>query len=253
MIGYGNLSEKDSDDPDPADMIPCGEKPLRRDGSAADGINSSIDLDQRDLTAVGAERGDKVLLYVEANGKWVAAKRGTYESRPGIGLYHKERKKLDLDVHDTIKVWLDEVEEDNKTTSEGKATERANEAEETKQQQITEDVDQDEYVWLTDAQSTTYHQIRPGETVTVCGVNFSDHDHRTLSDPGDALDECGNCAIRPSEQMSNRELVEWLGDEDRADFDVDRDVPSYLNKDDLVALRDYVMELETELSDEAEA
>jgi len=51
--------------------------------------------------------------------------------------------------------------------------------------------------------------------------------------------------------MTNRDLVEWLAEEERADFDVDSDgAPAYLSKSELLAIRNYIIDLETGLENQ---
>lgn len=246
MFEHGTLDDKPDDAPDPRDLTPCGEMELRTDKTAEDGLNSSLSLERGHLRAVGADQGDPILVYVEANGKWVAYDRKTYGSRPGVGLPKKARDALDLNAEDTIKVWIGSWEA---KSGEDEAANQAS-SERTHRQQALHDeqVAQDNFVWLLeDGPSTTYHHIRHDDgAVTVCGINFGDKDYRTLSDPGDALDECEQCERRSAGDMTNRELVDWIADEDRADFSVDDDdgAPAYLSKSELLAIRHYILDLE---------
>lgn len=237
MARSGKIENKAADDPDPAYMHHCGEKELRRDSTAPDRINSSVGLSERDLDAVGVDHGDNVRAYIEANGFWVEDERTVYSDRAGIGLPRSLREDLHLEPQDTIEVWIEAVPEpedpDSETDSAGSSSTRA--------------TDGDPYVWIHDNGSTIYHEVRVGDQETVCGIDYSDRDHTRLSDPGDVLDECSDCARMPSADVSNRELVEWIGDSTRADFEVDDDAPSYLNKRQLLAIRDYIFKLEDKL------
>ena len=246
---YGKIEQKSEDDPDPAYLTPCGAIPLRGDSTSSDGINSSIRLEGSDLEAVGAGEKDLVRVYVEANGRWVEYERKTYADRAGIGLPYKARQKLDLSPDDTIEVWLGEVEQPDQ--------EQLDETDDTTIEGSRTNFDRDEeYVWLFD-EGAVYHHIRPDKDKTVCGIDFSDleagEQYKLLSDPGDVLEECEECALRSTGDMTNRELVEWIGDEDRADFEPSVDAPAYLSKSQLTKIRDYIIDLEMDLMELEEA
>lgn len=249
MFENGKIAEKDSDDPDPKYLTHFGELGLRSDSTTADEINSSLRVDEEKLGSVIDRPGDPVLHYIEANGKWVAYNRETYTDRAGIGLPKKAREALELDPEDTVEVWLDEWEEPEKGRSDDQGEGRS----EPRQQALSDrQIAEDEYVWILENKpGTTYHHIRHDDgAVTVCGINFGDKEYRTLSDPGDALDECEECDLRSAGDMTNRELVEWLANESRGDFDVGGDgAPAYLSKTQLMALRHYIIDLETELNE----
>jgi len=178
MFKSGEIDEKEEDNPNPRYLTPCGRKKLRADSTTEDGINSSVRLDEEHLEPVIDRAGDKVLVYVEANNKWVAYDRATYTDRAAVGLPKKARRALDLDPDDTVEIWLDEWEESKKeeTTDQSKKNGP-------RQQALSDpQVARDEYVWLLDdGPSTTYHHIRhDGGTVTVCGLTFADKEYRIL-------------------------------------------------------------------------
>lgn len=246
MIDYGKLNEKGADGPDPAYMHHCKEFELRNDSSARDGLNGSIRLDKNDLKAINAEPGDPVRVYAEANGRWILYERDTYTDRAGVGIPKNHRGKLGLDSKNRIiELWLDEAESEPDNPSE--EDENAG-----KQVSLTgEEAKGRDYVLILDDNLPKYHHISSSEnTETECGITFRDREYRRFSsDPGDALDQCSDCAIRSSNDMTNKELVEWLGEQ--AGFEADDGTPAYLSKGQLVALRDYVLELQDEQTDES--
>jgi hypothetical protein len=243
MKGYGLIENKDKDDPDPAKLYYCGEKPLRADSTTSDGINSSIELEKSDLTAIRAEGGDTVLLYVEANGKWVASERDVYPSRPGIGLYLDEREALELDPEDAIEVWIGEVESVSQDDEEDCGA---------RQQSLSDpEVAEENYVLITDEPLSYHHINQSSGAVTECGIGFGDKEYRTFSDPGDALEECRDCSLRAGTDMTNQELVDWLGEEANFETD-DGDAPGYLSKTQLIALRNHISNLNDQLEETQE-
>lgn len=250
MISYGHVDKKGADDPDPTYMHPCTrDEPfeLRNDSSAGDSLNGSITLDESDLKAVGAEKGDPVKVYAEANGRWILYERDTYTDRAGVGMPKSHREKLDLGPNSrTVEIWLDEAEEsgeDSKSTeSEGTGT----------QVSLTgEDTEEQEYVLIPDDSPIKYHHVSSSDNhETECGLSFEDKEHRRFTDPGNALDQCSDCAIRSSDDMTNKELVEWLGEQ--AGFEAKEGTPAYLSKGQLVALRDYILDLQEGQVEESE-
>ena len=238
MISYGNIDQKGADEPDPAYMHHCTEFELRNDNTAGDGLNGSITLDENDLKAVGAEPGDPVRVYAEANGRWILYERDSYTDRAGVGMPKGHREKLDLSSENrTVELWLDEAEsESDDTADKGDSTGT--------QISLTGDEAQErEYVLIPDDSPIKFHHVSSSEDKeTECGINFEGQDHRRFGDPGDALDQCGDCAIRSSDDMTNKELVEWLGEQ--AGFEAQGGTPAYLSKGQLVALRDYVLDLQ---------
>lgn len=245
MISYGNIDEKDAGELDPAYMHHCKEFDFRNDSTAGDGLNGSISLSERDLNAIGAEPGDTVKVYAEANGRYIVYERKTYSDRAGVGMPKSHREKLHLDSENrTAKIWLDEAEETDSTSDEnGDGTQVSLTGEEPKKEQ---------YVLIPANSPVKYHHVSSSDdSETECGINFEEQDHRRFSDPGDALDQCSDCAIRSSDDMTNKELVEWLGEQAGFDAD-DGTTPAYLSKGQLVALRDYVLDLQENQRDEPE-
>lgn len=246
MISYGHIDEKGADEPDPAYMHHCREYELRNDKTAGDGLNGSISLDESDLKAVGAEPGDPIKVYAEANGRWILYERGSYSDRAGVGIPKSHREKLNLGSQSrTIELWLDEVESESDNTT--------NESENTGTQvSLTgEEAEKQKYVLIPDDSPIKFHHVSSSDDmVTECGIDFEGQAHRQFSDPGDALDQCDDCAIRSSDDMTNKELVDWLGKQ--AGFEAEEGTPAYLSKGQLVALRDYVLELQDQVDNDSE-
>lgn len=239
MINYGNTDEKGADEPDPAYMHHCTEFELRNDSTAGDGLNGSIRLEENDLKAVGAEKGDPVRVYAEANGCWILYERDTYTDRAGVGMPKKNREKLGLGPENRkVEIWIEEAE-NPEPDSESNSDEHAG-----KQVSLTgEETDKQEYVLIPDDSPIKYHHVsQSDDEETECGIHFGGQEHRRFSDPGDALDQCSDCAIRSSDDMTNKELVEWLGEQ--AGFEAEEGTPAYLSKGQLVSLRDYILELQ---------
>lgn len=244
MISYGSIDEKGADEPDPAYMHHCRELELRNDNTAGDGLNGSIRLDEADLKAVGAEPGDPVKVYAESEDRWILYERDTYTDRPGIGMPRGHREELGLDSDNrTVQIWLDEAESDPDDTTDEDETTR-------KQVSLTgEKPEEQEYVQIPDDDPIKYHHVSSSDDhVTECGIQIKNRGRR-FSDPGDALKQCNDCAVRSSDEMTNKEIVDWLGDQ--AGFEATEGTPAYLSKKQLVALRDYVLDLQDDLEDES--
>ncbi|MDB9249604.1 hypothetical protein PN419_11430 [Halorubrum ezzemoulense] len=244
MISYGHIDEKGADEPDPAYLYHGGEFELRNDKTAGDGLNGSISLSETDLEAIGADPGDKIRVYAEANGRWILYERDSYSDRAGVGIPKGHREKLNLGSDSRrIEIWLDEAETDSDTTaSESAATQVSLTGEKTEQRQ---------HVLIPANSAITYHNVSSSDdTTTECGIDFQGETYRLFSDPGDALDQCTDCAVRSSDDMTNKELVEWLGEQ--AGFEAEDGTPAYLSKEQLVALRDYVLDLEEQVADSDE-
>lgn len=238
MSEYGTISEKGDDDPDPAHMIPCGEFRLRSDNSSSDKLNGSIRLSEQPLDAVGIDPGERVQVYIEANNQWVQYERKTYSDRAGVGLPMKYREKLGLNQNNrSISIWIDEPEDQTEETSE--------------QASLTNDTTGQEFVWIMDNESTTYHHVASnGGNRTICKTDFGEKDHKIVEDPGDVLEECEECSVRSSTDMTQKELINWLGNE--IGFDTDSGTAEYLSKPQIIAIRDYVVEQEYQSPEQAE-
>jgi hypothetical protein len=244
MISYGNIDKKGADEPDPADLYPGGEFELRNDSSASDGLNGSIQLDDGVLSAVGADKGDPVRVYAEANGRWILYERDTYSDRAGVGMPKSHREKLKLhEDNRAVQLWLDEAD---KSTDESETEETAGTAESS----TNRESNQQEYVLIPENSPVTYHHVSSSNDYgTECGLSFGEKEYRKFTDPGNALDQCSDCAVRSSNDMTNKELVKWIGEQ--AGFEADDGTPAYLSKDQLVAIRDYILDLQEDQENES--
>lgn len=245
MSRTGYIDQKGDDDPDPAYMHHCKEFELRSDKTAGDKLNGSIRLDEKDLNAVGAKKGDRVKVYAEANGRWVLYERDSYGDRAGVGMPKARREDLELNTDNRIvEIWLDEADEAQPEST----SESENDSTGTQAVLTDEEPDEEQYVLVLDDSPITYHNISSSDdSTTECGLEFDGMEYRRFTDPGDALDHCSDCAVRSSDDMTNRELAEWLADQ--AGFEVGEGQPAYLTNDQFVALRDYILELQDRVAE----
>lgn len=237
MSSYGYIAEKSAEEPDPAYMRHCRRTELRDDKSSSDGLNGSIRLSEDDLNAVGATPGNRVKVYIESGDRYVHYERSTYSDRPGIGIPKERREQLGLDKSNReVEVWIDEP---NEPEPDEEASDDSS-----KQVSLTgEDADQAPYVLIPDDSPFRYHHVKSGEAdETECGIPFDHKEHRRFKDPSDALDECSDCFIRSSDDMTNEQLIRWFGEQ--AGFDHDHGTPTYMSQKQMKELRDYVLELQ---------
>jgi hypothetical protein len=237
MISYGHIDEKGADEPSPAYMRHCRRTKLRNDNSSSDGLNGSIRLSEDDLKAVGVSPGDRVKVYIESDDKYVHYERRTYSDRPGVGLPKKHRSQLGLDKNNReVEVWIGkpDVAEANEDSSENPREQVS---------PTSEDSEEPPYVLIPGDSPFRYHHAKPnGVDETECGISFDDREHRRFEDPSDALDECTDCFIRSSDDMTNQQLIRWFGEQ--AGFDHDHGTPTYMSQEQMKVLRDYVLELQ---------
>ncbi|MFB6217698.1 MAG: hypothetical protein ABEH77_00740 [Halobacteriaceae archaeon] len=245
-MSYDTNSNK-GDVPDIEDMVPVRTFEMGENrGNSPDNINGRLPLNERHRAAINADPDEIVWLRVRAlkNGNEVVTKQRIYESGRGLSLEHDEREELDLEPKDEIKYWIAPIEN---------GQEQRNSDTPQKELEITEsegdssEDDKKEFVWLKDTDGTTYHQVNQNEdTKTVCGIDFSDHNAITTDDPGGFLDECRNCIRKGSEELSNRELINQIGE--IAGFDITReDRTNYLTREQLVAIWERLVELEEQI------
>jgi hypothetical protein len=237
MLSYGNIDEKGADEPNPAYMRHCKRTELRDDKTSSDGLNGSIGLTETDLNAVGATPGDRVKVYVESGDRYVHYERSTYSDRPGIGLHKEEREALRLNQDNReVEIWIDEPDEPEPNSD--------SETESGQQVSLTgDDAKEPPYVLVPEDSPFRYHHVKSDDSdETECGISFGDREHRRFQNPADALDQCTECFIRSSEDMTNEQLIRWFGEQ--AGFDHDHGTPTYMSQKQMVALRDYVLELQ---------
>jgi hypothetical protein len=251
-MSYGNESNKD-DAPDVEDMVPVRTYSMGENkGNSPDDINGRLPLNERHRAAVGAEPDEYVWLRVRAlkNDEEVVTKQRIYNSGRGISLEHNDRKKLDLEPNDEVKYWIAPIENGQRPTKGDQTGDKAITVSNAIQSAAEDTDDQrDKYVWLKDTDSTTFHHVDfDTESSTVCGIDFSDHEAVTTDDPGGFLDECRNCVRTESDELSNRQLIEGIGD--MADFELTRDDrTNYLKREQLVAIWERMVEQEQKIEE----
>lgn len=237
MSGHGYIGEKSAEEPDPRRMRHCGRTKLRNDKSSSDGLNGSIRLSKDDLNTVGATLGDPVKVYIESGDKYVYYERSTYSDRPGIGLPKERRKHLGLNQDNReVEVWIDEPDEPE--------PDEDSLVDSPKQASLTDkEPEEQPYVYIPDVNSLRYHHVTSGDAdKTECGISFENQEHRRFKKPSDAFDECSDCFIRSSEDMTNEQLIRWFGEQ--AGFDHNSGTPTYMSQEQMKQLRDYVLELQ---------
>lgn len=253
MLESGNLSQKGSAKPELAYMHYCREYELLEmsKDKSQDGLNGTLQLSNRDLETIGVETGDEIILYVEHKDNWICTKVEVYPSRAAVTLPKKCREELGLERGEqTVEYWIanpaDYPYEVNPVGSSEVNQPTLNDSYESDRsgENIPNQNDDDELVWVMESTTDTYHHVRGNEKVTYCGIDFSDKKSKMITDPGDTLEECGNCA-RSSSDMTNRELVDWFGT--RAGFDND-DSPSYMDNEQMMKLKQYIEEIEAKIS-----
>ncbi len=218
----------------------CGSAKIRSDpNNQTDGLSGSLPLTEEDLQATGASGEDKVKLVVKKDGRYVETERAIHADGRSITLPTQKRRKLDLELEDEVEYWIDLVEE-----QEG-GKERT--GSENNQQTLTGEVVDENVDTKLAAKfpgQDTYHYIGSQDAEeTVCGITLDGRDYRTGQEPsGGLLELCRNCAVRSAGDMSNEEIVDWLSSV--AGFEKTEGPPSYLNKNQLLQLRDYILELQ---------
>lgn len=221
-------------------MTYCGEYQIREGGPehGSDGINGTVVAPQSKIEAAGAGAGEEVQVLVEANGKTVTTKRQIHKSGNTLTIPLKERQELDLEPGDTIRFWVDEVEDDE-----------ASGIDKEQQQTLREEAeDDDKELIVIIGNSLTYHLLESEhDEETACGRSLEDESFRIGEDPGDVLDPCHDCKARSSKPMTNEEIVDWLADE--VGFARTDGPSAYFNKEQLTALKDRFVELRIENED----
>lgn len=215
---------------------------LRRDKSVSDGLNGNLRLKERDFAAAGIEAGDTIHVLVERadeeDGPTVEYTTDVYEDGRGFNLPIKYRRQFDLEHGDAVRFWIERVD----TAESGEKTEKDEKDDLQKQRTLSgEPVMEEPYV-LIEGSNLIYHHLEEGGNRTRCGIELdSEVGYQTFSDPGDVpLDECADCMIRDSENMTNEELARWIAGE--LGFDIGGGPPSYFNKSQLATFRDFILE-----------
>lgn len=232
------------DEPQKEYMTYCGEYEMREGGPehGSDGINGTIVAPQSKIEAAGAGPGDTVQVLVEANGESVFLERKIHSSGNTLTIPLQERKKLGLNSNDPIEFWIDSVDEDPEQIKEEseEAVQKTLEDEEGEEEQTS---DTEPIVRIGD--SWTYHYLESeDEKETACGLSLEGEEFQVGEDPGDFMTACHDCKAHSSKPMTNEEIVDWLREE--IGFESSDGPPAYFKKEQLVAIKDFVVDLQND-------
>lgn len=266
MSTYSANSDKSTESPKKADWHNCGTYEAGpNSGNSPDGINGSLSIKKSDREALGIEQGDEVLVRANANGNTVIRSRKIVAGGRQVTLPVEARRELNLAIGDVIEFSIlpvesksqnederkykdQEVEEE--PVNEGKQEDNPDEASSENRQQklVGESTVEVPYV-LVRGENTdpwTYHRIEPEDSKeTVCGIDFSDQNHRTLSEPSD-FEPCPFCTA-PSSDKSAAEKQQWLGQ--ITGFDVNEDsTATYIKNSQYDAIIEYILSLRNEVA-----
>lgn len=229
-------SQKSTEPPSKDEMVYCGEYTLNEaTKDVEDGVDGTLTIKDAERAAAGAQPGDRIWVRVESDGKGAYARRKLHSTGRSFTLPLETRKQVGLRPGDTIKYWIDlaSANREQQTIDNSESDNAAG---------------SDPYVVDPNESGLTYHVVSEDDRdETVCGIRLDDRDVNRFSDPGDVLEICPDCNVRTSEDMSNREIVDWLAGT-IADFPEPTEPnPSYLTKEQLAALRDHLLELHEEV------
>lgn len=222
--------------PTKEEMFPCGSQEMRAemgDKDVEDDINGTVTVSEKTLNAIGVGANDKIHVLVEANGKSAVTEREIHASGNTFTLPKSFRKQFGLEPGDEIQFWIDSVDEPDQTARQSSLT------------SDEQDRGEELSVWFIGEQE--YHYVNSEDAdETQCGRSLQEENYRgPTDDPGGFLDLCGDCAVRSSREMTIAEIVQWLGN--KAGFEMKDGGPdAFMNKGQLVTLRDYIIELEEE-------
>ncbi|MCG1001919.1 MULTISPECIES: hypothetical protein [Halobacterium] len=236
MARLDSQADKDEDVPPKEEMVYCGEFELRESTKEVeDEIDGTLTITDGERAASGAKPGEYIWLRVQnADGDETTVQRKLHSNGRSVTLPLKARQQIGVAPGDTVRYWIDSTPDTVSTQPDSPSPKRSQ-------------ADSEEYVLDLGAGGLTYHVVdADSEDETVCGLDLSDRDVRRFSDPGDALEICAECNVRASADMSNREIVQWLADT-VDEFSPSGNNPSYLTKEQLVALRDHILELRDEV------
>jgi len=228
---YENL-ESDTDD----GFHYCGEYTLRAEKGGkdvSDGINGTMTLRDDDMKAVGAKPGSRIRLRVKHEDKTAETERQIHASGRTVTFPLNERQKLGLEPGDSVEYWIKHVEPPGEQTA------------------LSEDEEEDsqeDYIAVIAGEFTYHYVSSKTPQQTLCGRSLEDREFRVGGDPGDVFEECEECAVIRSDSVSNEQLVKWLGKQ--AGFEPSDGNPAYFNKEQLLALRDHILELRQKAEDQ---
>lgn len=230
---------KTEEPPSKEEMVFCGQQTLNpASKDVEDGVDGTLTISDGERAASGANPGDEIWLRVQHEDKEIYARRKLHSTGRSVTLPLTSRKQINLKPGDKIRYWIDlaDVQRENGQISDSDEPATVSE--------------QDPYVFDESDSDLVYHTVGDTNDETLCGLDLSERSVRQFSDPGDILTFCSECNVRSSEDMSNREIVEWLDDTvDGFNLDHSKPNPSYMTKDQLVALRDHLLELREEVGE----
>jgi len=198
------------------------------DRTVRDNINGTISLSEGELSHpnVNAGPNEHIWMCAEANNEAVETIQQVHASGKSVSLPVEKREKLDLKPGDEVKIWIAGVDDD--TIPE--------EIKEPIGKTQTEESDMDRRIVVFADEQFTYHYVE-NDGETNCGISLNDKEYREGSDEmPDFFDQCSDCVIRSSEEMTNEDIIDWFSQE--AGFEKSGGAPSYMTHEQLVAIRD---------------
>jgi len=223
------------------EMIPCGSYTMREsseDRTVSDGINGTISLREAWVESADAGANEHVWLHAEANGESVDVVRQIHANGKSVSLPLEKRKELNLNPGDEVAIWISGVDEDI-IPGEVKGP-----AQKTETEEATE---MDRRVVIFADDPFTYHYVE-GDGETNCGISLNQNEYRHGADEmPESYDQCPDCVIRSSEELTNEDIINWLSQE--AGFEKSGGAPSYMTHEQLVAIRDGWLEMKERIEE----
>lgn len=222
------------------EMIPCGSYEMREsseDRTVSDSINGTVSLREAWVESVDAGPNDHIWLHAEANGESIDVIRQIHANGTSVSLPLEKRQELNLEPGDDVHIWIAGVDEET-IPEEVKGSVGKTE---------TEEPDMDRRVIVFADEQFTYHYVEDdGETN--CGISLDDKEYREGSDEmPDFFDQCSDCVIRSSEEMTNEDIINWFSQE--AGFEKSGGAPSYMTHEQLVAIRDGWLDMKDQIEE----
>lgn len=223
------------------EMIPCGTytmRPSSDDRTVGDGINGTITLQKSWLDTINVDPKDHIWFHAEANAKEIDTILQVHASGRSVTLPREDRQQLNLEPDDEVNFWITKASEEQIPQDQKQDVRKT----------FSEDEDEmEKRVIIFGDEQFTYHYAE-SEDETNCGIPLDQREFRDgFEDPPDFFDLCADCAVLSSEEMTNEQIIEWLSQE--AGFQKSGGTPSYLNHDQLVALRDSWLEMQERIEE----
>lgn len=209
--------------------------------TVSDNINGTISLSKKGIERIGIGPNDYIKIEITApNGNELTTTLQMHRNGRTTVLPKRERRRLGLNPGDEIdyRITLDEktppdMDSDNQKSISPNESEIPG-----------------KYVIFKD-DPFNYHYLNPdNHDETACGLSLTDTKYKTGSDPGDIPELCSDCAARSPVEMTKAQILEWLADESRADFQPDSEQTGYLNNDQLQSIMKGWVELEDRIKDQ---